>query len=430
MIRALLCCLALCAWALPAAAQQTDEADRMWFSVTVEPAYVPVQGAYVGGEIVMDVQFVSNDPFKRLRLEMPEIDGVIIKTLKRPHTSQVNVMGGKGYSHATKIVIIPKRAGPMVFPPIKVTGISEPRDGQNFQFRDSYPEQIITVHPADQAFPGDIWVVSRDVTIEDSWTPDLAAIHNGDTVQRRVAMTVVGVAADDLPDLTLTSNDGYRVLSTEVTRTTEKTDTGFVAHVEQTWDIYVETEEVTYIDAVAFPYWNPELAKTEVASAARQRIEPLPRDAMELREHVRAGVLAELQAKRMGLVGLIALPLAALLAFLAFALWRALPTGADLRFWRASKQPREALDFYGSYLVWGRQTFGPRSAVSREDISPLGPRATDQVTDLQRAIFGRDSDSIEPKRVAGTLIRASRRTTMRRFFAAIMPSLSRFLYLR
>ncbi len=438
MIRVLSFCLCLCAYSLAAFAQQTDGADRLWFSVTLDPAFVATKGAYVGGEIVLHVQFVSSDPFKRLRLDLPVIEGVRSDVLARPHTQQIeivgdegySILGSKGYSHETRLAIVPVQSGSIVIPPITVTGISEPGNVPSFEFKEIFPQQEIIVHPKNPDFVGDAWIVSRDVTMRDSWSHVISEIENGDTVRRTVTLTLAGITADDLPELVLDSNDGHRVLSTEVSSETEKTDTGFIAHLEQSWDIYVETEDVTYIDGVRLPYWNPELGKTEVVAVPRQRVEPLKRDALALRQTLREEALAEHQAKRFGLLVLVSLPAAALIAFLALALWRALPTRADLKFWRASKQTDAPLEFYASFLSWGRQIFGPRTAVGHEQVSALGARATAQVDHLHRSIFGPRGGDFETKRVAATLIWASRRTMMTRFFSAIIPNISRFLFLR
>ena len=59
-------------------------------------------------------------------------DSVEVTTLVRPHTRQINMMGGKGYSHAARLAIVPERAGTLVIPPISVSGISQARRGRSF----------------------------------------------------------------------------------------------------------------------------------------------------------------------------------------------------------------------------------------------------------------------------------------------------------
>ena len=438
MIRVFLCCLGLCLLDMAAVAQQTDEADRRWFNVTMDPPFAATRGTYVGGQIVLHVQFISSDPFKRVRLELSAIEGVRSTVLARPQTRQVEILdddgystlGSQKYSHETRLVIVPDRSGTIVVPPITVTGISEPGSGRSFEFEEVYPEQTILVHPESPEFVGDAWIVSRDVKIEEAWSPEVDDVRNGDTVRRTVTLSVAGVTADDLPELVLNSSSGHRVLSTEVATETEKTDNGFIAHLEQSWDIYVETEDITHIDGIRFPYWNPELGVPEDATLLPQRIEPLKRDAVALRQTLREEALAGHQARRLGLLGLLLVPLAALASAIALVLWRALPTRTDLRFWRASRQSDDPLRFYASFLSWGRHTFRQRTPVGQQQVQMLGARAADQVGRLHRSIFGLSADSQRWQRVAATLILASRRMIVRRFLAAIVPGISRFLFLR
>ena len=438
MIRVLLACLVLCAGGTAALAQQAGEAERRWFQVTLEPSFVATQGVYVGGEIVLNIQFISSDPFKRVRLDLPAIEGVRSAVLARPHTRQVEVLdpdgystlGSSKYSHETRLAIVPERSGTIVIPPITVTGISEPADRQSFEFTEIHPGEVIVVHPANPAFSGAAWIVSRDATMGEAWSHAISEIRNGDTVRRTVTLSVAGVTGDDLPELVLDPDDGHRVLSTEVSTRTEKTDLGFIAHLEQSWDIYIETEDVTHISEIRFPYWDPELAQPADVAVPPQRIEPLKRDAMALRQALREEALAGHRANRLGLIGLLSVPMAALTLAIGLLLWRALPSRADLRFWRASRREADPLEFYGSFLAWGRDTFSPHTTMGREEALLLGARATDQVGRLHRSIFGPSGGSVQPSRLAATLILASRRLVMRRFLSALLPGMARFLFLR
>jgi hypothetical protein len=443
MIRALLSSLCLCVLSAAVSAQQTVGSDRagtdqqtrhLWFTVAIEPESTLSSGAYVDGQIVMDIRFESYDPFKRLRLMLPEIDGARVTTLVRPHTLQINMMGGKGYSHVTRLAIVPDRAGILLIPPIRVSGISQARSGRSFEFEQTHPQQRITVHPPTAEFidkaGGKAWIVSQQATLEQSWTPDISTLRSGDTVRRRIALSVAGVTAGKLAPLTLASNTGYRVLSSEPSTRTEQTETGFIAHLEQVWDIYIEADGVFYIDAVQFPYWNPELASTEILTAPRQRIEPLLRDAAELRQQLREAALAGHRARRFGLTALLALPLFGLVVILALLVRQALPTPADLRLWRASRRAGPPLNFYAAFQAWGRQTLAGAAGVDRERIASLGAPALDQVEHMQQTIFGGRGGDFDAKLTALRLIRASCRTRVRRFLAAIVPRISRLLFLR
>jgi hypothetical protein len=334
-----------------------------------------------------------------------------------------------GYSYEAHLSIVPERSGELLIPPIRVTGISQPSEGQPFEFQRTMPERTITVHPVSDEFTGEHWIVSRDVRIEQTWSPDLTSIRNGDTVRRSIVLTIAGIRADDLPALGLGAEAGYRVLSTGDMSETEKTVDGLVARLEQSWDIYVETEDVIHVDGFRIPYWNAETGRTEVAGLPRQRIEPWPEDVSALREQLRADMLAEHRAKSLGLVFVLSLPAAALLMFLAVLIWRIAPTRADLKFLRASRRVDTPRSFYASFLSWGRQALDVPTIVGQHHVSTLGNQATDHVKELHQDIFGRAAATCHPRQMASTLIKASRRRAASRFLASVRSGLSRFLFL-
>lgn len=434
LLRILFVSFCLSALSVTATAQQTLEAGRiddnsrhLWFTVSIEPETAISAGAYVGGQILLDIRFESYDPFKRLRLTLPEINDAQVTTLVRPHTLQINMMGGKGYSHATRLAIVPERAGVLIIPPIRVSGISQTRRGVSFEFEQTHPQQQIIVHPPSAEFAGKTWVVSSQATLEQSWTPDINTIRRGDTVRRRIVLDVTGVSADKLAELTLDSNTGYRVLSSELSVQSEQTEAGFTTRLEQVWDIYIEVNEVFYINAIEFPYWNPELASTEVVSAPRQRVEPLPKDAAGLREQLREAAISGYQTRRFGLLILLALPLIALFVILVLIARHALPTPADFRFWHASRQAGSALNFYAAFQLWERQTFAAVINADQEQTALLGAPALEQIRRMRQAIFASYGGDFDARHTAWQLIWASRKISVRRFVASIASRITQLL---
>ncbi len=438
MIRGVLFGLGLIALGGTGFSQPADESDRRWFRVTLDPPTAATAGVWVGGEIVLHVQFVSADPFKRVRFRLPAIEGARSTVLAQARTRKVDIVDEDGYStldsqkysHEIRISLVPERSGTLVIPPITATGIAEPVGRRSFEFEDIHPEQTLVVHPTDPEWAGDAGLVSRQVAIRDSWSRALADIRNGDTVRRTVTLRAAGLTADDLPEFHLESRTGHRVLRTEVVTETEKTERGLVAHLQQSWDIHFETEDVTHVDGVALAYWNPELGRPETAVLAATRVEPRMRDAAALRDRLRAQAHAGHQARRLGLWGLVSVPMAILAAGILLTLRHALPTGADRRLWRASRQCTDPLDFYRAFLVWGRATFGPRPVTGRAEVSELGTRATEQIDRLHASVFGAGGGRPRLRTLAGVLILSSRRRALRRFLQTLIPGTARFLFLR
>ena len=345
MTRLLLTVLLLLSLVLPATAQQItgepehqDDAKRRWFEVSLQPETISGRGGWIGEEIILDVHFVSSDPFTRLRLELPDIEGARVDTLVRPHTLQINMLGGRGYSHETRLAIVPTKAGTLTIPEIRVTGIALQRNGRNVEFSETHPQRDIEINPQPADYGGAIWTAPREVSITENWSADVDTLKVGDTVRRTVVLDASGVRADDLYELVLESNDGYRVLSNEVDIKTIRTPKGFSARLTQSWDLYIESDAITYIDAVHFPYWEVESATTAVASVPPQRVEPILRDATELREQLRHEALQRHQTQRFGLIALLALPLTALAAILVAGIWHALPTRADVSLKRSVRE--------------------------------------------------------------------------------------------
>ncbi|MEM7190403.1 MAG: hypothetical protein AAF439_12390, partial [Pseudomonadota bacterium] len=386
-------------------------------------------GGWVGGEIVLDVRFVSSDPFKRLRLDLPKIEGARVETLVRPHTLQINMLGGKGYSHAARIAIVPTEAGVLRIPPIRVNGITQQRSGRSFEFTETYEAAEISISPPSPAYGGETWIVSNDVVMEQAWSADIDALSAGDSVRRTVTLKVKGARAENLPPLVQPPGEGYRILSTEVETSTEKTEKGFVANLTESWDLYLDSDEITHFEPVTFVYWDPELADTVVLDVPRQRIEPVLRDATALRDQLREDAIDAHEARQVGVAAMLGIPLVVLLAALAMAVWYMLPTRADRELTRAARRQGPLLGFYGDLLAWRRGTFPAAPRIGQAADGPLGD-ARPQVDRLNRALFHSMGGEASAPETARALTRVARQRRVSGYFDAILPMISRLLFLR
>ena len=428
MIRLILALVLILGTALPAAAQGVGEARRQWFEVEITPKSLNERGTWVGGQIVIDIKLISSDPFKRARLQMPKIEGARIEALARPHTLQINMLGGRGYSHQARYAIFPQVDGTLVIPPISVTGLLQNRTGVSAEFTETYPEQRITVHPPDPALPAGSWVVSHFVRMEETWSTDVNQLESGQTVRRTVKLTVDGARANDLPPMEMAGGDGYRILHTETQTETTKGSTGYTATVEQSWDVFIGTDDVFYVAPVKFLFWDPVSGEAKVIQAKPRRVEPVRRNADALRASLRQDVEDDLFVKKAGVVALIAIPILGLVVFLILAASSALPTRADFRLWRAARRGGAPITFYDDFQAWARRSVADRAIVGEHHLARLGPKAAGDVSALHRGLFGENGQTVEPRPFSRRLIGASIRMRMRRFRTAFTDRLWRLLF--
>lgn len=404
------------------------DAQRRWFDVTITPRGVEKNGAYVSGQIVVDIRFLSSDPFKRLRLKLPPVEGARVETLVRPRTLQINMMGGRGYSHEARYAIFPQNDGLLVLPEISIEGIVQSKSGRNFEFDETFAERSIRVHPSDSAFDPAEWVVSEDVALEEHWSEDINHLSFGDTVRRTVTLAVKGVRAEDLPDLTLSDGQGYRVLTTERSVETQKTPNGLDAFVTQSWDVFIDTPKVFYIDPIVFRYWDPVARSARTTEAAAQRVEPIRRDAAAIRDRLRTEIHDDLALKRTGVLVLAALPVLVLLIIALFAARAALPRRTDLDLWRAARRNDSGLEFYAVVQRWARRTVGDRPVFSEKQIAVLGSDALGEVQGMHRELFGRNSGPHHRPGLAKQLIGRAMALRLTGFRETLIARISRMLF--
>lgn len=400
-----------------AGAQDIAIPDRPTFLVVLEPGHVKKEGAYVQGQILLRVQLVSPDPFRKLKLTLPPIDNVRTVTIRKPHTREVNTYGGKGYSYETRLALFPEKSGTVTIPEITVVGETESADGENFAFTESHPARTVTIHPIDPAFDGDWWLVAHKVVMDQNWSKEIAKIREGDTVQRKVYLAVHGATVEQLPELVQTANAGYSVLGTDVQSKTEKTKNGLVTQIVQTWDIHIDTRDVLYVSPIQFKFWNPEQKKVEVASVSAQRIEPLPQNLERLRHATMEAAIAAHEAKRLGLWLLLAIPGLVLATLIALLIWKSLPTKADRQLHRACREESSAAASYRAGLSWADNSFGWRSAITGSQADILGRQAKAALTQLNRALFARAPEPFDSKEFAGALTGAARRLRIKQLLA-------------
>jgi hypothetical protein len=394
----------------PAIAQELEIPTELQLTVIVEPQYVMTAGAYVQGQINLRVVLVSPHPFEELNLALPTIDHVRVHTLVPPSTRQVRFYNLLGYAYETRLALFPERSGTLVIPPVAVSGEVATGPDQRERFDLQHPETVIEVRAIDPAFPSAWWLVSEDVTFEESWTPAPEQFRVGATVQRHVTLTAKGVSVEQLPNFEQSESQGYAVVGKTVKNNTALTKDGLVSTVRQTWELRILSGDVFDIAPMRINYWNPVTEQPATATLPPRRVEPLVRDAGEARAALIDTAVTTHENRRAGIVVLMALPaLAACLLFGAFLI-AALPTRADRRLRRRCNANATAEDSLAAILAWSRESFGFPGGTAFAGLRvTLGPRAAAALVEVQNSLYTPDLQSFAPRQVARTLVSSARR---------------------
>ncbi|MGI9335150.1 MAG: hypothetical protein ACR2RL_18550 [Gammaproteobacteria bacterium] len=399
------------------APRQSAIVNRPELNLLLEPPYIETDGAYVQGQIRLRVQLLSPRPFEALNLNVPAIEGARVVTLATPRTREMHIYGQSGYVHETRIAIFPERSGELHIPAITASGVVAPGAGEPMSFNERWEGTRLSVRPINANFDSHWWMVADRVTTEELWQPEPDELRVGDTAQRRLELAVHGITAEQLPTIVQGRNAGYAVVGTTAETRTERTPDGVVAHLRQTWDIRIESEQVFYVSPIRIDYWDPAADRAAVVTVAAKRLEPLPKDVEALRAQLIGDAVNAHRRQRYGVYALLSLALLALLALLAAVVRKAMPTSADRRFRRVCANGASPEACFAALSDWSDDSFGYRGGGAvRKLRSTLGDGAAEQLEQLQLALFSAAAAPESPKGLAPSVLSAARRLRLRAFW--------------
>ncbi len=378
-------------WPLVVVAQNERAPDVPELQVDVVTAGEPGGAIFVQQQVLLRITLVSRFPFRKLRIDVPEIADTERHVASRPRTSEFSTYGGSGWRHQRVIALFPSRSGVLEIPSVRAEGAVERADGTNVDFIDASEARVLEVRPAHRYLNGFWWVAADRIELADDWSKDVASLRIGDTVRRTVTMLAEGVTADRLPELVQRDTPGARIVAVAGARRTRFTPGGATAEVTRSWDITVETESAVNVPPVSVTWWNTSESRPAASGIPAARIEPLAVDA----DRLRAELMAEAAARRdQGafylalLVVILVLPVTVLVGAFLLA---ALPSMPDLRLrWRL--RTGSGIEKTRALVTWARSTVAP-DALTLGEIAADAPSAVSTaLRKIEAATFGQEAE--------------------------------------
>ncbi|MEM7188604.1 MAG: hypothetical protein AAF439_03250, partial [Pseudomonadota bacterium] len=227
-------------------------------SVIVSPTNARNGSAYLQEELLLTVRVASIYPFEALDVDIPTINDATINTLVRAKTRKVRSYAGAGYIWETVIAVYPDASGTLTIPSITATVQIEPEKDQPLSFTDQSPPKPIIIRGIPARFDELWWLVSRKVTIEESWSKPPDEIRYGDIVRREIKITASGVPHERMPVPEHPRTRGVDILDLGGTARTNETAEGVTGVMHHAWDLKMSGDRLLYVAPIGIAYWHPE----------------------------------------------------------------------------------------------------------------------------------------------------------------------------
>lgn len=214
-----------------------------------------------------------------------EPPNAVVQMLGQPHQYEQLIDGVRYGVYEKNYVIFPQRSGELIIPDIVFRG--ELTDGSSaLLFRNPNMQPItafasgytVEVNERPAAFPEDsTWLPASGLTITEQWSRDITRLEPGDSVQRTLTVTAMGLDGAALPPLERPQIDRMNVYP-ESPRIERMIYDGNVMGSRIETSTLVATEEGSVvIPEIRLPWWNVEddTPQTAVIPTSFIRINPV-----------------------------------------------------------------------------------------------------------------------------------------------------------
>lgn len=406
-LRAWLLLLACVLMTTNASAQQRYLPEQPSLVVELVPEETHTgKGTYVHAHLRMSLRLSGRYAYEALNVTLPAIPNSEVIEIQRPRTRFIDTYTGAGHIYEAAYSILPQRSGVLEIPPVRVRGSVETEAGEELHFDLASDGFRVPVDPAIEGFSGSQWFVADAVEISETWSPPIGEIRFGDVVRREVHVKANGTTGGRMPVLATPRATGVTQFDAGRRTKTEKTVSGTIGHLWQSWDVRIDNANFAETAPVRLVYWNARQHAEEIAWIPVRRIEPLPPDTAALAAKLMEEARTEHQFQRTLWLELLAVLAAPFVLLAVMFLYAVLPTIRDLglyfRLGRAAS-PREAFE---AVRMWSGKA-GIQASGDSELLNDL--RA------LDAAIFSGRREEFHGRRLAGRCLRHARRDRVARF---------------
>lgn len=235
--------------------------------------------SYVQAQLEYTVRVFTSVNFLDASLDAPELDDAVVESLGE-NRYQTEIDGRYYQVIERRYAIFPQTSGDLIIPALTLQARVESYrqsllDPGRLVVKRSPRHRVNVMAPPDE-FSGPVWLPAKDLSIEESWSQDLAEVRVGDSITRRLQISAEGLLGSQLPRLPKTELSGAKLYPDQPRIDKSTIDSGVLGQrVESTAIIPTQPGEYQ-LPEVRIPWWNTDTGQQQVATLPARRIRVLP----------------------------------------------------------------------------------------------------------------------------------------------------------
>lgn len=251
---------------------------------------------YVQGMVRYTVKIFFGVSLLDAQLTEPKAENALVRQLGEDGKYTVDRNGRRYQVVERRYAIFPQKSGSMeITSPLLAARVSDPNVRRRSPFdsifgNDSFfggmgaaktlrlrgKAMTLQVQPRPYAIKGPHWIPAESLLLTESWQPEDGDIHVGDPLTRTITIQAVGLMGEQLPDLQLTNNDGFKVYPDKSKAESQNVGQG-VSGVKSRGFALVPTRAGRFsIPSVKLYWWDINANRQRVAELPARTIEVLP----------------------------------------------------------------------------------------------------------------------------------------------------------
>jgi len=264
-----------------AAAATGDNNDDIFLRTTISKT-----DSYVQEQLLYTIRIYYSIGFDQgAQLSAPQVENAVVQQLGSDSNFQEVVNGINYQVTERKFVMYPQQSGDFRIAPVFFNATVGRRGGINRflpgrtavrEISLVSDEHIVNVKAQPDTFDGLTWLPASTLTLEETWSGDLANVHVGDAITRNVTMTASGLSSSLLPAIAYQDLPGLRFYPDQPVREDTANGDGIVGKRSEGTAIVASQPGEFVLPEVKMPWWNTQTDLMEYATLPARTIMVLP----------------------------------------------------------------------------------------------------------------------------------------------------------